>query len=132
VTGGGKAWDGEIWAPNEEAEGESTDDGGWWEVGVELGRKGNFVGPVEVELEWEDGSRERRTWDGSRRWTRWSIDARQRLSSVVVDPDGVWALETRRQDNYWADEGDSRVACRRLWWISEALQLLGLAPVPWS
>ena len=131
-TGAGYSWDGESWGLDQAVEEDAAEAGGSWQVRVDLGRKGEFVGPVEVELGWDDGSRERRTWDGTARWVRWSIEADQRLSSVVVDPEGVWALETRRRDNYWADEGSSRVACRSLWWVSEALQLLGLAPMPWS
>jgi hypothetical protein len=51
---------------------------------------------------------------------------------VVVDPDGVWALETRRRDNYWASEEGSRVARRSLWWVPDALHWLGLVHLPWS
>jgi len=51
---------------------------------------------------------------------------------VVVDPDAVWALETKRRDNYWAREESPRVACRALWWVPEALHWLGLFHLPWS
>jgi hypothetical protein len=126
----GVVWNGEGW--DEPPISETPADGGGWSIEVDIGRQGDFVGPVEVELVFEDGSRERRSWDGVARWVRWTLDGSARLSRVIVDPDGVWVLETRRQDNYWAAEPSNRVACRSLWWVSEALQWLGLFHLPWS
>jgi len=63
---------------------------------------------------------------------RWTFDSGQRLERVVVDPEGVWALETKRRDNYWAREESSRTARRSLWWVPEALHWLGLFHLPWS
>jgi hypothetical protein len=101
-------------------------------VEVELGRRGDFVGPVEVELLFEDGSTERRQWDGGDRWVRWRIPADVPVVQVVVDPDGVWALETRRADNYWRSEAEPRLVRRQMWWLADALQLLAMGVLPWS
>jgi hypothetical protein len=54
------------------------------------------------------------------------------VSRVIVDPDGVWVLETRRRDNYWSSEPSNALACGSLWWFSEALHLLGIVHMPWS
>jgi hypothetical protein len=132
AVAGGYHWTGDEWEPSETFGDGVDDEDGPWDVRVDIGRRGEFTGPVEVELEWEDGSRERRRWDGMDRWVRWSEESSQRLVRVVVDPDGVWALETRRRDNYWSDDGSTRVVCRSLWWVAEVLQLIGLAPLPWS
>ncbi|HQP44828.1 MAG TPA: M1 family metallopeptidase, partial [Thermoanaerobaculales bacterium] len=105
---------------------------GEWSIDVDLGRHGGFAGPVSVALEFEDGRRERRSWDGGARRTTWTLDSAQRLERVVVDPDAVWALETKRRDNYWAREESSRAARRALWWVPEALHWLGLVHLPWS
>ncbi len=127
-------------------QGMSWDDGAWRErdpnggapageeprrrrVEVELGRLGECVGPVEVELGWSDGRTERRSWDGSDRWVRWSEVSEHRLDHVIVDPDGIWALETRRADNYWRREAGNE---NRLWWLGHVLRLAGLAVVPWG
>ncbi len=72
-----------------------------YRIEIELGRIGDLVAPVEVELAWADGRRERRTWDGRARWVRWAFDADSDLETVTIDPDGVWLLETRRDDNRW-------------------------------
>ena len=105
------------------------DDDGPWSVVVEIGRLGDLVGPVEVELLWADGRRERRRWDGVDRWIRWREESDERLLQVVMDPDVVWALETRRADNYWRDEA---AESDPLWWFGGALRLLGFLTVPWS
>jgi len=94
--------------------------GGGWRVDLQLARRGDFVGPVEVELEWSDGTTERRTWNGEERWVRWRIEGPRRLEQVVIDPDIVWALETRRADNYWR----ARPAGldHPLWWLREGIE----------
>ena len=129
-TADGLVWNGEAW--QEPSDAETAADGTGWSTDVDIGRRGDFVGPVEVELIFADGSRERRSWDGVRRWVRWTLEGSQRLERVIVDPDGVWVLETRRRDNYWAREDSNRVACRSLWWAAEALHWLGLFHLPWS
>ena len=72
-----------------------------YRIEVELGRVGDLIAPVEVELDYTDGHSERRSWDGRARWVRWTFDAACDIEAVTVDPDGVWLLETRRGDNRW-------------------------------
>ena len=133
-TAGGFFWDGGEWRVIEETEAGGADDGqsnaDIWLVDVELARLGDFIGPVEVELTWADGRSERRTWEGEERWVRWNIEGPQRLEQVVVDPDGVWALETRRADNYWRDEPAR--ADHPLWWVREVLDVAGKIFLKWS
>lgn len=112
-----------------EAEPSSEAGGTTWQVVIDIGRRGDLVGPVEVELEWADGRRERRRWDGRQPWTQWTEVSPQRLAGVVVDPDAVWALETRRADNYWRD---GTAGADRLWWLSGALRFFGLLVLPWA
>ena len=124
----GFEWDGAGWEPiGDRAEADEASDpgeeGGPWKVEVDLVRRGDFVGSVEVELIWDDGSVERRSWNGVERWVRWNFEGPRRLEQVVVDPDGAWALETRRVDNYWRD---TPVRSEHpLWWVREALDVVG-------
>jgi hypothetical protein len=124
----GMEWADGVWHERGAPSGEE----GGWTVTVEIGRRGEFVGPVEVSLSFADGRRERRTWDGRDRWTRWQIQSEDRLTQVIVDPEGVWALETNRADNYWRDEPRRDNVRRAFWWLSDALQMVGLLLVPWS
>ncbi len=119
----GMRWDGASWRDIEAPE------DGWDDasrppdersiIEVDLARRGDLIGPVTVELTWDDGSSERRQWDGSARWERWRLEDSRRLVQVIVDPDAAWALETRRADNYW------RASAARprdpLWWLRDAL-----------
>jgi hypothetical protein len=112
--------------------GAPDEEGSEWTVTVEIGRRGEFVGPVEVSLSFADGRRERRSWDGQGRWTRWQLSSEDRLTQVMVDPEGKWALETNRDDNYWRDEPRRENVRRAFWWLSDTLQMVGLLLVPWS
>jgi len=126
----GREWRDRTWSEIEaDEESDSHDEGGPWDIEIEIGRPGDFIGPVEVELLWADGRRERRQWDGVARWVRWSEESEERLEQVVVDPDGVWALETRRADNYWRDQA---AESDPLWWLDGTLRLVGFLTVPWS
>jgi hypothetical protein len=119
----GFGWDGEGWIEVDEDENlDETADQSWL-VDLQLARRGDFVGPVDVELRWSDGTVERRTWDSQTRWVRWRLEGSGRLEQVVVDPDVVWALETNRADNYWRDR--AAAVDHPLWWVREAIELAG-------
>jgi hypothetical protein len=123
-TAEGFGWDGTLWSnlEGEPPSDEAADDVDWL-VELQLARRGDFVGPVEVELKWSDGATERRIWDSEARWVRWRLEGTSRLEQVVIDPDLVWALETRRSDNYWRDRAAG--VEHPLWWVREAFKLAG-------
>lgn len=125
----GLVWNDGDWTEADGEEDSASRGADGWRVSVEIGRRGDLVGPVEVELVWADGRQERRTWDSRERWVRWREDSTVRLSRVVVDPDGVWMLETRRADNYWRDEAADPNA---LWWLDGALRLVSFFAMPWG
>ena len=127
----GMTWDGRSWVERDDAAAgaEQTGDPESWRIEVEIGRLGDLVGPVEVELVFTDGRVERRWWDSRDRWVRWSLESGCRLEQVTVDPDGVWRLETRRADNYWRD---GVAGSNPLWWLGPVLRLAGQATLPWS
>jgi len=85
-----------------------------------------------VMFRFSDGREERQMWDGQDRWVRFDFDSSERLASVVIDPEGVWALEVERRNNYWRDQPDSGAATHRLWWATAAMRLIALAVQPWS
>lgn len=101
-----------------------------WHIEVDLVRRGDLIGPVDVLLSFENGDLERRRWDGQSRWVRWRIDSDAAMDAVVVDPEGAWLFETHRVDNYWRrGQGEQR---RPLWWLMAGLRLCGLLPGVWS
>jgi len=103
-----------------------------WRIEVQIGRRGDFTGPVRVELAWADGSTTTRTWNGADRWVRWTFTRGDRLRRVTVDPDGQWLLETHRSDNWWIDRKRAGVPSFRAWWILDGVRLVELGLLPWS
>jgi len=129
----GAVWNGEEWVEQAEKETEDRDedgDTGPWTASFDVTRRGAFSGPVEVLLIFADGTQERRNWDGLARWRHFELETESRLDAVVVDPDGVWALETRRGNNYWRREhSSSQSGC---FWSRSISRLLSLIPMVWS
>jgi hypothetical protein len=66
---------------------------------VVVSRPGALVVPVEIEVELDDGTRERLWWDAREATTVLSFPGR-RVVRAGVDPDGLLVLETRRLDNH--------------------------------
>jgi hypothetical protein len=124
----GMEWSDGAWRPAPAG----ADDGASPGPTVEIGRRGDAIGPVEVEITFADGSRERRSWNSRERWVRWSFEGRGPVSQVVVDPDGVWALELERHDNYWRSRPGREAVHRATWWWQQLLQMTDLLRPPWS
>jgi Peptidase family M1 domain len=87
--------------------------------------------PVEILLEFADGSSHRVKWDdkGNGAWERFEIDRSSQLVSVWIDPDNKIALANPTRHHYRID-GDGRASMRagaRLAAITQTLmQLVGL------
>jgi aminopeptidase N len=126
--------EGMVWRDGGWHETDGADEAGQWRIEIDLGRFTDLAGPVEVELRWEDGRIERRIWSGRDRWVRWVEESPEAVVGVVIDPDGDWALETKRADNYWRNEDRSREPFDTgvLWWLGGGLRLVSFLMVPWS
>ncbi len=69
----------------------------WSRVVVTRLQGGRF--PVEVVMEFDDGKRFRRLWDGQYRWVRYEFKRPSRLKSAVVDPDRKLLLDINPTNN---------------------------------
>lgn len=132
----GLVWDQGQWieaaiSPHDAQEDQSQKTATGWTIQADIERRGDFRGPVEIWFSFADGREERRIWHGQERWTRFEFESAERLASVIVDPDGVWALEGHRRDNYWRDEPATGASRSKLWWVRAGLRLLGHVMVPW-
>ncbi len=54
---------------------------------VTIHRKGNFVYPVDAEVQFENGEKLREHWDGRDRWVRYTYEKKSKVAAVVLDPD---------------------------------------------
>ncbi len=70
------------------------------DIDIGIRRVGSITMPVEVELEFADGSRERRTWDLPAREGVLQLSDARRLRRVTLDPDHR-LLEPDRWNNHW-------------------------------
>jgi hypothetical protein len=108
--------------------GENVGDSSGYLTRVELGRLGEVIIPVEVEIELENGEKIRRSWDGKERWYRIEIETAFRIKSAVVDPDEKIALEINVNNNsLTAQSSDSimmRLAGECLFWLENWMHLI--------
>jgi hypothetical protein len=88
--------------------------------------------PVDVELEFEDGSSHRVRWDdrgGSGHWQRFVVERSSPLAEVILDPDGKIALDSPMTHHYRL-RGDGAASLRAGAWFGSMaqtlLQLVGL------
>jgi Peptidase family M1 domain len=80
-------------------EGEATGEVRLYRTEVVVRRIGGATFPVDVELVFADGSKERRSWDGKGRWTMLVEEKPFKLSYAVVDPDRVLLLDLDYTNN---------------------------------
>jgi hypothetical protein len=96
---------------------------------VTVRRLGEVRLPVEVLVEFADGTRKREAWDGKDRWVRFRYPGGPKVVHAVVDPDGRIALDVNPSNNAWRDEhGLARRAAtkwsvRFLFWLQNLLEL---------
>lgn len=92
------------------------DDAQWRSV-VVARRLGDGVFPVNVDIEFEDGSRVVERWDGEARWTRFSYRRDSKVSRVRVDPGRQLVLDINRTNNSWARRSKAGLAATK--WSSK-------------
>jgi len=96
---------------------------------VTVRRLGEVVLPVEVLVEFTDGTLATERWDGRYRWTRFRYHGPARVRRAVVDPERKLALDVDPANNAWVEEtGVARRAAtkwsgRWMFWLQNLLEL---------
>jgi hypothetical protein len=96
---------------------------------VEVRRLGGVRMPVEVRVEFADGTARTETWDGQYRWTRFRYAGQPAVRRAVVDPQRKLALDVNPANNSWVEEkGFARRAARKwaarwMFWLQNLLEL---------
>jgi hypothetical protein len=92
---------------------------------VYLHRKGDFILPVTVEVVFDDGTRQRESWDGVDRWQKLTFVRNARVVSAEIDPDHAVILDKDYFNNSITTKADD-VPARKLTTLwSSAQQLFG-------
>lgn len=86
-------------------------------------RKGTLALPVEIELVYDDGWRERRTWDGKERAVRIEYKREASLAFVVIDPDRKVLLDEDFTNNHASagETSSTRMSLERTTYWGELL-----------
>jgi hypothetical protein len=105
------------------------EEGGPWESEVVVRRLGGARLPVEVLVQWSDGSETREAWDGKDRWQRFRYAGQKKIVRAVVDPERKLALDVDPANNSWVDEkgvarrAASKWSARFLFWLQNLMEL---------
>ena len=76
-----------------------SDPAAWYESLVTVRRYGDGIFPVEVVVDFADGTTERRRWDGREQWTYYRFVRPSRAVTATVDPDRVLLLDVDFTNN---------------------------------
>jgi Peptidase family M1 domain len=100
-----------------------------WESEVDVRRKGGVQLPVELLVEFEDGTQKAERWDGRERWVRFRYPGPQRVVRAIVDPEHKLALDVDPSNNTWeldrgaATRAATKWSARFLLWVQSLLEL---------
>jgi hypothetical protein len=75
---------------------------------VSLGRKEDFIMPVEVEIKFDNGEEIREHWDGQSRWTRFSYQKKAKVVSAELDPDHKVQIDRNDFNNSFVVEANPK------------------------
>lgn len=75
---------------------------------VALHRKEDFVMPVVVQINFDNGEKVRERWDGQGRWIRYSYQKKAKIVSAEIDPDHTVQLDRNDFNNSYVVEPDTK------------------------
>jgi hypothetical protein len=103
-----------------------------WECEVVVVNTGTVPVPVDVEMRFADGTRQREVWEdhGTTWWHRFRFERSSELTEVELDPDGKILLTDHVLDDHVRRIPDSRAAmragARAGFWAQTLMQVVGL------
>ncbi len=79
---------------------------------VWLHRKGDFVMPVEAQINFDDGEKLREHWDGQSRWTKFTYEKKAKVESAEIDPDHKILIDRDNFNNSQTAEANGKPALK--------------------
>jgi hypothetical protein len=99
---------------------------------VWLHRKGDFVMPVEVQINFDNGEKVRENWDGQSRWTKFSYERKAKVESAEIDPDHKILIDRNNFNNSQRVEANRKPALKVCNYWLFCIQLLGQFAAWWA
>jgi len=95
---------------------------------VAVGRKGDFVMPIDIEVKFDNGEKVLEHWDGQSRWTRFSYVKRAKVVSAEIDPYHTVRIDRDNFNNSFVVEPNRKPTYKlsTYWlfftqWVSQAI-----------
>ena len=60
---------------------------------------------IKLKVVFTDGSVEWREWDGQGRWARFEFEKPARIKQALLDPDGIWLMDSNLANNSYTEKG---------------------------
>ena len=96
-----------------------------FETVVRVRREGDAVVPVEIRVTFENGSVEKREWDGIYRWAKFTFRGPSKAKLVEIDPENKLLLDVNRANNSYTLEPQTQLlgawGANFLFWAENAL-----------
>lgn len=114
--------------------GDDDDDGdstkGPWLCDVLVVNLGQIRVPVDVQIDFDDGTSVLERWDGEHRWHRFELERRSKVASVTIDPRSEILVNDSGIDRSWRRVPDTaasrRASARAQFWTQSLMQVTGL------
>ncbi|MGO8796829.1 MAG: M1 family metallopeptidase [Candidatus Sulfotelmatobacter sp.] len=99
---------------------------------VYVQRKEDFVMPIEVEINFDNGEKVREHWDGASRWTKFTYDKKAKVTSAEIDPDHTVQIDRNNFNNSYVVEANTKPTTKVTnYWVF-VTQWLGQALAWWA
>jgi hypothetical protein len=111
---------------DDEVDEDPNDESKSWRTDVVVRRNGGGRFPVRVKMVFENGEESIHEWDGQARWMLFSEERGSKLTYVVVDPEGVLALDIHPNNNSRFRETPTKKGAVKWagWWMIWVQDLL--------
>ena len=102
-----------------------------WDAKIVVYRRGNAFIPVQIRVEFEDGTTQALQWGGHEpAKTFWLHGIKSKVRSVVIDPDNLLPLDYNRINNYYTLKPNKRpalkYALKLTFWVQNFFEFLAL------
>ncbi len=92
-------------------------------------RKGGVIIPVDILIEFENGTKILEKWDGLAKWHRFEYNDSTYVVSAHVDPDQKLLIDIDMNNNSYVSKpqsaGLNRIWSKLIFWVQNALMLVG-------